>query len=102
VASILRTSATSILAKGYALPGPSGNIAAVEVSIDEGSTWNLATITYQQGRWSWTLWEAEIHDVGETGTVCSRAIDTTGQHQPKDGLWNFRGIAYNPWGVKRW
>jgi len=49
------------------------------------------------------LWEAEIiHDVGETGTVYSRAIDATGQQQPKDGLWNFRGIAYNPWGVKRW
>jgi len=102
IASIVPTSDTSILLKGYATPGPSGNVAAVEVTTDEGNTWNLATITYQHGKWSWTLWEAEIYGISKSGTAYSRAVDAIGQYQPRHATWNFRGIAYNPWGVRKW
>ena len=99
-------SSRSVLVKGFASPGPNGNIQRVEVTIDEGSTWFPAQITYQEGKWSWTIWEAELDPdnvaVPPTGVVHSRAIDEQGNVQPKESEWNVRGVAYNAWGVGRW
>ncbi|KAF8150560.1 Oxidoreductase, molybdopterin-binding domain-containing protein [Crassisporium funariophilum] len=102
VAHASRNSDEALYVKGYAIPGSYGNVKAVEVSIDEGNSWHSAKITYQQGRWSWTLWEAEVSCKGEGGKVYSRAIDTAGNVQPKEGTWNLRGVAYNGWGVRDW
>lgn len=107
VASVeLMPSSGSVLVKGFASPGPNGNIQRVEVTIDEGSTWFPAEITYQEGKWSWTIWEAELNPdnaaVPPTGVVHSRAIDEQGNVQPKESEWNVRGVAYNAWGVGRW
>ena len=54
-------------------------IAAVELSRDAGASWAPARITYQEGRWSWTLWEALLEDVpeGSHGTLYSRAIESS-------------------------
>lgn len=99
VAHASRTSDDRLFVKGYAVPGPSGNVKAVEVSIDEGSSWHPARITYQEGKWSWTLWETELKCSGRSKKVHSRAIDSEGNVQPKEGVWNLRGVAYNGWGV---
>jgi hypothetical protein len=88
--------------KGYALAGSSGNVKAVELTLDEGKSWQPAKILYQEGRWSWTIWEAELECSAEKGTIFSRAIDTGGNVQPKDGVWNIRGVAYNGWGRGTW
>ena len=85
--------------------GPTGQVRAVEVSIDEGKTWQPATITYQEGLWSWTLWEAMMDAPqaaeGEgTGMVWCRAIDTAGVTQQPDSDWNLRGVAYAAVGAK--
>ncbi|KDR76401.1 hypothetical protein GALMADRAFT_226095 [Galerina marginata CBS 339.88] len=102
VAHASRTGANKLFVKGYAIPGPLGSVRSVEVSIDDGATWHSARITYQEGRWSWTLWEAELECEGESGRVHSRAIDSEGNFQPREGVWNLRGVAYNGWGVGRW
>ncbi|KAF8962694.1 Oxidoreductase, molybdopterin-binding domain-containing protein [Flammula alnicola] len=102
VAHASRTSDDTLYVKGYATPGSSGNVRGVEISVDDGTTWHPAKITYQEGNWSWTLWEAEIKCEAERGKVHSRAIDTEGNIQPKEGIWNFRGVAYNGWGVASW
>ncbi|KAJ7104315.1 Oxidoreductase, molybdopterin-binding domain-containing protein [Mycena belliarum] len=97
---------TSIHVKGYALPGPldRGNVSVVEVSVDNGATWKTATITYQEGKWSWTLWEIDIDGVASTGTVHCRAKDETGGMQTRDGdcPWTFRGVAFNGWSSMKW
>lgn len=102
VAQVVRITDNTLYVKGYSTPGASGNVAAIDVSTDAGVTWLPATITYQEGKWSWTLWEAEISCEAAHGTVHSRARDTTGNVQPQDGGWNFRGVAFNGWGVRGW
>jgi len=97
-----RTSENTLYVKGYAIPGPCGNVQGVEITIDEGKTWQSAQIVYQQGKWSWTLWEAEVGGVERCGRVHCRAIDSEGIFQPRQGIWNLRGVAYNGWGVKDW
>ncbi|KAF8807084.1 molybdopterin binding oxidoreductase [Phlegmacium glaucopus] len=97
-----RTSEDTLYVKGYAIPSPCGNVQAVEVTIDDGKTWQSAQIIYQQGKWSWTLWEAELKGVEGCGRVYCRAIDFEGNVQPREGIWNLRGVAYNGWGVKDW
>ncbi len=84
--------------KGYALGGPSGQVQGVEISIDEGRSWSPAKITYQEGRWSWTLWEVNvgISDDSELhGAVCSRAVEEQGNNQSPDTDWNLRGVGYS-------
>ena len=102
VAQIVRIADDTLYVKGYSTPGASGNVAARDVSTDAGVTWLPAKIIYQEGKWSWTLWEAEISCEAEHGTVHSRARDTAGNLQPQDGGWNFRGVAFNGWGVRGW
>ena len=102
VCSVMLTDKSTILVKGYAVPGPSAEIDAVEVTTDDGRTWRKAHITNQPGKWSWSLWEAEVDGVGESGVVYSRVRDMKGELQPREGMWNVRGVAYNAWGVGKW
>ncbi|KAH7884366.1 Oxidoreductase, molybdopterin-binding domain-containing protein [Phlebopus sp. FC_14] len=92
-------------------------ISRVEISVDGGVTWKEAKITYQEGQWSWTLWEGEIDidadedglsdmlaglDISEDGKgrrkrkliVRSRAIDSDGNVQNTECRWNLRGVGF--------
>ncbi len=102
VASAIYTSDSSLFVKGYAVPGGSGNVASVHVTVDDGATWTPANLVYQQGKWSWTIWEVELSRVSSSGVVFSRAKDQQGNVQNREGVWNMRGVAYNAWGHKSW
>lgn len=102
VGAAYKSSPDTLYVKGYALPGPTENVSAVEVSVDDGQTWEKTQITYQEGKWSWTIWEGEVKCTAESGRVYSRAIDTSGNVQPKRGQWNLRGVAFNGWGKAEW
>ena len=102
ICSVTRISKSTIFIKGYAVCGPSAKIKSVEITTDDGETWSEALVTNRPGKWNWTLWEAELDGVGESGVVYSRARDEKGELQPKEGIWNVRGVAYNAWGVGRW
>jgi sulfite oxidase len=84
--------------RGYAISGTTP-VSAIEVSIDRGVTWHPTDIIYQEGRWSWVLWQSylpipeEIRNMGKI-VVWSRAIDKAGTRQFLDCEWNFRGVAY--------
>jgi len=102
VIAVATRTENTLYVKGYAIPGSCGNVRAVEITIDAGKTWHSARILYQQGKWSWTLWEAELGGVERCGRVYCRAIDSEGNLQPQEGIWNLRGVAFNGWGVKDW
>ena len=102
VGTAYKLSTDTLFVKGYALPGPSGNVTAVEVSINDGQTWEKTKIIYQEGNFSWTIWEGNIPCSAESGTVYSRATDSSGHVQPKVGQWNLRGVAFNGWGKADW
>ena len=101
-----------IIVKGYAMGagGVGGQIAKVQVSADDGETWQDARITYQEGKWSWTLWacvlnivsmKAKCEDKRELELLC-RAQDETGGMQKRECDWNFRGVAFNAYGKGTW
>jgi len=87
-------------------------ISRVEISANGGETWHEARITYQEGRWSWSLWEGELTvDIDDNAlewvspgrkngrsktkiTVISRAFDESGGAQDTDCRWNLRGVGF--------
>lgn len=79
---------------GYAWSGL-GAIARVEVSTDNGSSWNDAKITKSSGELSWArfeyTWDAKP---GPTGLL-TRATDDRGTSQPSEAQWNKLGYQYN-------
>lgn len=112
VATVIPISDSLLFVKGYAVPafsdpyvegGASNNIARVEVSLDDGKRWHSTRIVYQEGKWSWTVWECELELCSQQGSVevCCRAIDANGNVQPKEVAWNLRGVAWNSWGRKK-
>jgi DMSO/TMAO reductase YedYZ molybdopterin-dependent catalytic subunit len=79
---------------GYAWSGL-GGIAKVEVSTDNGNTWNEATITENGGELSWVRFEYSWDAVpGPTGLL-TRATDERGTSQPGQVPWNQLGYQYN-------
>ncbi|KAJ4346922.1 uncharacterized protein N0V89_010855 [Didymosphaeria variabile] len=92
--------------KGYALPsGSDGPITKVEISADEGATWQLAELVKDQAtegaelKWAWCLWRARVRiEKGLERRVLSRATDRSGNTQAKCPVWNLRGVAYNGYG----
>lgn len=94
-----------VLAKGYAVGGASGGqVVRVEVSVDAGASWEPARITYQDGEWSWTLWDARVEigiggvKTGDEREVWCRATDKSGETQQAESDWNLRGVAYCGYG----
>ncbi|EKM78158.1 hypothetical protein AGABI1DRAFT_86323 [Agaricus bisporus var. burnettii JB137-S8] len=102
IGTAYKSSPDSVFIKGYALPGATGQVSAVEVSVDDGETWVRMDITYQEGKLSWSIWEGQVACKAEHGNVWSRAIDVSGKVQPRDGEWNLRGVAFNGWGRAEW
>ncbi|TFY64127.1 hypothetical protein EVJ58_g2827 [Rhodofomes roseus] len=101
IASITRRSPTEIFVKGYAIGRGSARVTKIEVTLNEGTAWMPAKITYQGGKWSWTLWSASVAvEEGMHGTMHIRASDEKGNVQQQTCPWNMRGVAYCPWGVK--
>jgi DMSO/TMAO reductase YedYZ molybdopterin-dependent catalytic subunit len=72
-------------------------IAKVEVSMNQGESWELATL-YQDPHspYAWTAWSYEWKTVTKgTYTLLSRATDFLGRTQPLQAEWNRKGYGYN-------
>jgi DMSO/TMAO reductase YedYZ molybdopterin-dependent catalytic subunit len=81
--------------RGAAYAGVAG-IQGVEVSVDDGKTWNPAKLIGPQETYAWRHWEYlwEAKDKGEY-TIMSRATDGNGRQQPENAYWNVLGYGNN-------
>ena len=101
----MSTSGT-VQVKGYAVPhGHDGPITKVEVSADDGKTWDEGKIIAGGGKeckWCWALWECEVFlERGHGRRLLSRATDAGGNVQNPHPLWNLRGVGYDGYGEAR-
>lgn len=100
---------------GYALPqGDCGPVVKVEVSTDQGTTWDKADILFPEigdvaaegddkYKWSWAIWKYRLSVeatrlVGRETRIWCRALDKAGNMQQRNVEWNLRGVGYNGYG----
>ena len=75
---------------GFAWSGYAG-IERVEVSTDDGETWNEAAIVEEAGPLSWVRFEAPWQAEPGEAVLLARAFDERGLTQPVETAWNAKG-----------
>jgi sulfite oxidase len=85
----------AILVLGAAYAGEE-HVAQVEVSVDDGATWQAADFIGPDEPFAWRQWQHVWHasQAGEY-TIKSRAVDSQGRQQPETARWNFLGYGNN-------
>ena len=73
-------------------------IARVEVSIDEGKSWETARLVGEDHPYSWRQWQ-HVWTARTPGTfaILCRATDAGGETQPATSPWNPSGFLWNGW-----
>lgn len=80
---------------GFAWAGED-DVQRVEVSADNGVTWQPARLVGEQARYTWRRFEAAIEVTkAESRLIMSRATDSKGRRQPEVPLWNPSGYLWN-------
>lgn len=75
-----------------------GKIMGVEVSLDEGHTWEPARVIGEDQPYAWRQWQYIWQATGAgLRTILCRATDDRGQTQPKTSPWNPSGFLWNGW-----
>ena len=68
----------------------------VEVSVDGGRNWNLATLGEEHAHYAWRLWNYVWKPSKNSQyVIMSRATDNQGRIQPENADWNPSGYLYN-------
>jgi DMSO/TMAO reductase YedYZ molybdopterin-dependent catalytic subunit len=73
-----------------------GIITKVEISLDDGETWNICQLITIPEKYKWNSWRYkwEAQEKGEY-IIKSKATDSFGNVQPIKPLWNRKGYGYN-------
>ena len=80
---------------GFAWAGED-DIKAVDISVDNGATWQPARLTGEQAKYSWRRFEYELNATRpESYLILSRATDSRGRMQPAVSQWNPSGYLWN-------
>lgn len=84
-----------VVVLGAAYAGES-RVGKVEVSTDDGQTWEPASFLGPDEAYAWRQWQFVWEGV-EAGkhTILARAFDTEGGSQPMDADWNVQGYFNN-------
>ncbi len=80
--------------RGFAW-SPVGRIARVEYTLDDGTTWQAATLREPNVARAWTRWDFEWDARPGKHVIATRAVDDQGNTQPSSILWNAQGYGYN-------
>jgi sulfane dehydrogenase subunit SoxC len=72
-----------------------GPVERVDVSTDDGATFNAAVLDPPIGEHAWRGWRFDWHATEGEHVLCSRATDAAGNTQPLDPPWNLKGYANN-------
>jgi len=80
--------------KGLAFDGGFG-IRDVAVSVDGGRTWTSATLGRELGKYSFREWRLDATLSAGAHDIKVRAVNSIGQSQPGDALWNPAGYMRN-------
>ncbi|CAA3018146.1 nitrate reductase [NADH] 2 [Olea europaea subsp. europaea] len=91
--------------RGYAYSGGGKKVTRVEITMDGGETWQVATVDHPEkpnkyGKyWCWCFWslEVEVLDLLGAKEICVRAWDETLNTQPEKLIWNLMGMMNNCW-----
>ncbi|MBS1808308.1 MAG: sulfite oxidase [Acidobacteria bacterium] len=86
---------TPVIISGFAWAGEA-NITKVDISLDNGQTWQAAKLGKDQAKYTWRQFEFEWK-APEVGSflVMARATDDKGRMQPVVATWNPSGYLYN-------
>ena len=80
---------------GFAWAGED-TIAKVEVSTDNGATWQATRLTGEQAKYTWRRFETQVSTVRpESVLIMARATDSSGRTQPMTPPWNPSGYLWN-------
>lgn len=89
--------------RGYAWSGSGSGVARVEVSCDDGKSWQAAELLPTgadagEDLFAWRIWSAELR-VEHARQVMCRAVDASYNAQPAHvrDVWNARGLVNNAW-----
>ncbi|EGZ10422.1 hypothetical protein PHYSODRAFT_337236 [Phytophthora sojae] len=91
--------------KGYAYSGGGRRVIRVEVTLDDGATWQLARIIYHEkpnayGKmWCWVHYElvVPVGSLLRAREISVRAWDSSMNLMPEFPTWNVMGMMNNPW-----
>lgn len=85
-----------VMISGVAWTGEEGRIARVEVSADDGRTWQPARLIGDDLPYAWRQWQFiwQPKASGPAAILC-RATDDRGQTQPMASPWNPGGFLWN-------
>jgi sulfite oxidase len=88
-----------VLVQGYALAGGGRSIERVDLSTDQGQTWQVARLGEDGDRWTWRFWEADIELKPGANQIIARGWDSATNTQPEEPgrIWNFLGYMNNAW-----
>ena len=86
---------SAVRVSGFAWAGEA-NITKVDISLDNGQTWQAAKLGKDQAKYTWRQFEFEWKPT-EVGSflVMARATDDKGRMQPVVAQWNPSGYLYN-------
>jgi DMSO/TMAO reductase YedYZ molybdopterin-dependent catalytic subunit len=80
---------------GFAWAGETA-ISRVDVSSDNGASWQQARLTGENARYTWRRFEAQVAAArAESLLIMARATDASGRTQPMSPPWNPSGYLWN-------